>query len=37
VAPSQNFRQIRDKNGKYLTSTTLGDPFQAQIGVRFSF
>ncbi len=37
VAPPQNFRQIRDKNGKYLTSTTLGDPFQAQIGVRFSF
>jgi hypothetical protein len=37
VAPPLNFRRLRDDRGNYLTSNNLGDPFQVQIGFRYTF
>jgi len=37
VAPPANFGQLRDANGNYLLTNTPGDPFQAQIGLKWVF
>jgi hypothetical protein len=37
VAPPANFGQLRDGEGRYLLTNTPGDPFQAQIGLRWVF
>ncbi len=37
VAPPATFGQLRDAQGNYLLNNTPGDPFQAQIGVRWMF
>ncbi|MEW6730118.1 MAG: TonB-dependent receptor [Acidobacteriota bacterium] len=37
LGPSPNFRQLRNSKGQYLSSTSLGDPFLVQLGVRYSF
>ena len=37
VAPPANFGQLKDSSGNYLLTNTPGDPFQAQIGVKWVF
>jgi hypothetical protein len=37
VAPPANFGQLRDASGSYLLTNTPGDPFQAQVGVKWLF
>jgi hypothetical protein len=37
VAPPANFGQLRDSGGSYLLTNTPGDPFQAQIGLKWVF
>ena len=37
VAPPANFGQLRDSRGRYLLTNTPGDPFQAQIGLKWVF
>jgi hypothetical protein len=37
VAPPANFGQLRDSQRQYLLTNTPGDPFQAQIGLRWVF
>ncbi|MEP7305834.1 MAG: TonB-dependent receptor [Acidobacteriota bacterium] len=37
VPPPANFGQLRDSQGNYLTTNTPGDPFQAQVGLRWVF
>jgi hypothetical protein len=37
VAPPATFGQLRDSQGNYLRTNTPGDPFQAQIGLRWMF
>jgi hypothetical protein len=37
VAPPANFGQLRDGRGRYLLTNTPGDPFQAQIGLKWVF
>ncbi len=37
VPPSADFLKSRDSQGRYLKSGSVGDPFQAQLGLRFQF
>ena len=37
VAPPANFGQLKDSSGNYLLTNTPGDPFQAQIGLKWVF
>ncbi len=37
VPPPATFGQLTDSQGRYLLNNTPGDPFQAQLGLRFQF
>ena len=37
VGAPANFGQLKDSQGRYLLNNTPGDPFQAQIGLRWMF
>jgi hypothetical protein len=37
VAPPATFGQLKDSTGHYLLTNTPGDPFQAQIGLKWEF
>ena len=37
VPPPAAFMQSRDSQGRYLKTGSVGDPFQAQLGLRFQF
>jgi hypothetical protein len=37
MPPPSNFGELKNSNGQFLTTNTAGDPFQAQIGLRFEF
>jgi hypothetical protein len=37
VAPPSTFGQLKDSDGRYLGNNTPGDPFQAQLGLRWVF
>jgi len=37
VGPQPTFGQLKNAQGQYIQTNTAGDPFQAQLGLRYSF
>ncbi len=37
VGPQATFGQLKNAQGQYIQTDTAGDPFQAQLGLRYSF
>jgi hypothetical protein len=37
TGPAATFGQLRNAQGQYIQTNTAGDPFQAQLGLRYSF